>query len=379
MDKSEKSVELPIPRILKRLTEAGHGDLCEQVARAQSLPSLRGATEAYEALIECCDRRLQTETTLRPEYRSVLALATFNLGRLLSAQGQFVEAVPLARRSVTLCGQLIQEGYSDLRPFLPSAENELGFALVSLGQKEEATDLFMQASARWQELISEGNACWRGELGRTHMNHGLALNMLGQRDAAIATLRQAISLHEQLVEGDGGARHELAKSRANLGAILHAHGRQHEATAELQEAWAIYERLLIEGREDLLPEAARIRNFLEDVLGQPPLRTKTAPNPLEGLNNGQIIDLLQDLPAELQQEMMLFFSGQQTPLAAVALAQMGLMLASREPNRLPQAIEYCQGVLGQIEALLPAGESSLRFHLTDLRRRFNQAVESQGK
>jgi tetratricopeptide (TPR) repeat protein len=395
--------EQEAPEVFRRLTAAGQGEVCEHFRRGRRLlkgeggstaggTQSRSAEEAvavFQALVERCDTWLQNNSTLRPEYRALLALSACNLGNALRTLRRFAEAAPHHWRAVSVCAQLAQQGQSDLRPLLPGVENELGLTLVNVGKTEEAAEQFGQAVAHWQELIEEGQGQWQLDLGKALMNHGLALATVGRVEEGIAGLRRAIALHERLV-GEGktspprDARVELARTRANLGAMLRGGGQRDEAVKELRVAVDLFERLVSEGREDLRQPAHLARNLLQVIVSGPPVgeagrATSLGAAPFqklfEGLDNSRMIELLQELPGEFRQEMMQYFSGRQTPLAGIALARMGLALGSLDPGRRDLALQCCRIVLEQMEPHA-AGDDRLRAHLSELRTRLEAVQQS---
>jgi tetratricopeptide (TPR) repeat protein len=273
-----------IHAIVQRLTEAGHTELCMQVAQAQMLGEGEGdparcqdAAGRYQAIVDRCEHWLQHQTSLNAEYRAVLALAAANLGRYLAMQQRWDPAVARERQAIDLLEQLILDGCTDVRPTLAFAQMELGFALAKLGRDDEAFALIDDAKACCEALVAEGRLECRAELALACLNVGMGLTRLAQTSAlggdlrpaleAAEELSRAIALYGQLVaEGQMHKRHPLAKARRFLGTVLYFQSRYEEAIPELRQSVALYEQLVSEGRDDLALERANSQTSLDLVL-----------------------------------------------------------------------------------------------------------------
>jgi serine/threonine-protein kinase len=129
------------------------------------------------------------------------AVAHFNLGNALRAQGKMAEAVAAYREAIRL------------QPDDANAHNSLGLALADQGKVAEAV-------AAYREAIR-----LQPDSAGAHSNLGIALEKQGKVTEAVAEYGQAIRLEP-----------DVAVAHSNLGIALRAQGKVSEAIAEFREA-----------------------------------------------------------------------------------------------------------------------------------------------
>jgi tetratricopeptide (TPR) repeat protein len=153
----------------------------------------REAHEAMEAAVAVGREQIR----LKPED----ALAHFNLGNALSAQGKPEEAVAELRTAIRL------------KPDDAAAHHNLGGALSKQGKRVDSI-----AEYRTAIRLKPDSAVFHYSLGR-------ALDAQGEPEEAIAEIREAIRLEP-----------DYAEAHNHLGAALAAQGKREEAIAEYRTA-----------------------------------------------------------------------------------------------------------------------------------------------
>ena len=227
------------------------------------------STELFSAQIFAeAVRRHQGQETAAAEtlYRAILTLspqhadASYNLGILLQARGNFADAALAYRNAITL------------RPDFAGAYSNLGTALQELGRLDEAIAIYRDAIAlqpdfamahlnigaalREQGKFAEAAVACRRALAiqpdydQAYVNLSAALLDLDEPEAAIEASRQAIAVNPGMVFGycNLGA---ACKALNRLGEAEEAYRQAIAASPDFPEAhFCLAQILLLQGRYD---------------------------------------------------------------------------------------------------------------------------------
>jgi CHAT domain-containing protein/Tfp pilus assembly protein PilF len=245
------------------------GNVHEEVADAlEQLADLHLEREAFGPARTARQERLEIRKKLSGEKHYTVTDARLNLadvdlqarlgreqrGRLREAraliervvelyrQGKLGEALPLARRSVALCHQLLGDGHQDTAEAL----NNLGGLLQSQGNYAEARRCYEQALAVVQRVFGTDHPNTAKDLN----NLGRLLHDLGDYTAARPYLEQALAVFRRVL-GEGDPNTALALN--NLGGLLQDQGDYAAARTYFERALTLLRRVRGEGH----PETAR--------------------------------------------------------------------------------------------------------------------------
>ena len=188
----------------------------------------------------CCSRKTVQQTELLPTTNiqrpiSASALANFDLGNKLAAQGKLAEAVSALRTAIAI------------QPSAAFIHSNLGSILDRMGRFDEAIEAYRRA------LSIEP------QLAEVHSNLGLTLQAMGKLDAAVQSYRAALSIKPNFAaahfnlglslqkQGEDEAAAESyrrmlalqpdhAQAHSNLGAALESQGKAEEAVNSYHRA-----------------------------------------------------------------------------------------------------------------------------------------------
>ncbi|CAD5936073.1 CHAT domain-containing protein [Planktothrix agardhii] len=158
----------------------------------------------------------------------------------LYEQGEFYEAIIIAKKALELAQSLYQGDHHDVALSL----NNLGFLYHRQGKQNEAELLYQQALFMVQRLFKED-----------HPNIASSLNNLaglyesqGKLSEAEPLCQQALAIRQRLFKED---HPDIASSLNNLGLLCNSQGKLSEAEPLYQQALAMWQRLFKEDHPDI--------------------------------------------------------------------------------------------------------------------------------
>jgi CHAT domain-containing protein/tetratricopeptide (TPR) repeat protein len=246
-----------------------YGNVHEEVANAlEQLADLHLEREAFDRARTARQERLEIRKKLSGEKHYTVTDARLDLadvdflarlsreerGRVREAralnermpelyrQGKFGEALPLARKSVALCRQVL----GDSHPDTAEALNNLGSVLQSLGSHAEARQRYEQALAITERIFGTDHPNTAADLN----NLGGLLQDLGDYAAAQPYREQALAIFRRVLGED---HPNTAIALNNLGGLLQDQGDYAAARVYFERALALLKRV----RGEDHPETAR--------------------------------------------------------------------------------------------------------------------------
>jgi serine/threonine protein kinase len=231
-----------VPLLERLVTHQGQRDLADTLASAYLTRArlLSLGDDLVAASLDCA-RGLElwqelAEDPDRPELASDLAGALALQGALLVQQGRPVDALPWYDQAQALYERLV--GPLGQHEYLPGlARTCLGRALAAqnAGDAPQALELSERAVSLLEPLVAGGRADLVSDLAWAQGIHAHSYLALGQCEAALASLRSAVVLYEELVQGQG--RWDL------LPALLRACRTETQALADVGRSGTALERL----------------------------------------------------------------------------------------------------------------------------------------
>lgn len=122
-----------------------------------------------------------------------------------------------------------------------------GFATSHLGQRQKATESYQKGLAIRESLVAQNpnNVEFLRQLSTSYTKVGQVLWIKVDVKGALESYRKALEINKRLADQDPtpSARLELAKSYGNFGYLLGANGRGEDAVANLRQAVVLMEEL----------------------------------------------------------------------------------------------------------------------------------------
>ncbi|MCD0447992.1 tetratricopeptide repeat protein [Actinocorallia sp. API 0066] len=196
-------------------------DLSYGLVLAESLcllGRLREAERRFEHALTAAERAVSLlERLHHPDFPRVtvcLAMSLRDAARLHERMGTQDKALVLARRAVTLYGELAKDDPVRFRPPLADAWRTLGSCLSGLGHDEDAyTAALFDVDLHRESGDRTGLAHALCSLGHRH-------EALGRTDEAIAVTRESLDVHEELLLLEGGDPLPTARTASRLAELL---------------------------------------------------------------------------------------------------------------------------------------------------------------
>lgn len=153
----------------------------------------------------------------------------------LYQQGRYAEAIPIAKRSLTLRQQVLGEEHLDIAASLTN----LAALYEEQGKYEQAEPLFRQVLEMTQNILGEENL----EVAVAKNNLAFVYESQGQYDKAANLYRQALELFQKLLDTE---HIHVARSFENLASVYSSQNRYAKAEPLYQQALEIKKSLLDE-------------------------------------------------------------------------------------------------------------------------------------
>jgi tetratricopeptide (TPR) repeat protein len=255
------------------------------LASDDDLAELWTATGRRDEAIEALNRGLPiAEEILRDDpsdvvLRPILGDKYRRLAFLQRAGGHLQQALESVRRSEGLFGGLVR-GHPQRAQFQAGWARAWlieGAVVWDMDRPREALGMFRRAAGLFRELLRTEPTVWildvRRELAVSLHNVGRVQAELGEFEEALAPLRQAVTIREEVCRGtsEGLAENDAGGSLARMGEVLEHLGRAGEALGAYQKAVSHHRAAIALARgddrfrrdlENRLHDVARLREVL---------------------------------------------------------------------------------------------------------------------
>ncbi|RZU11430.1 tetratricopeptide repeat protein [Kribbella rubisoli] len=198
----------------------------------EALESAEQAVAAYRGIATTADSAEHLPRLV--ESMTVLSNALAQLGRHEEALLPALEAVEIVRSSAD----------TDRSSRLAGLLNNLGIRLWDLGRREESLAQLEEAVTLYQQLAEGQPATYAPEYASSLNNLGIRLAQQGRRDEAVERIELAVEIRGRLADFNPAVyRPLLASALSNLGNALAELGRHDEALAAAEKAVLIQREL----------------------------------------------------------------------------------------------------------------------------------------
>ena len=226
----------------------------------KDLSRLDPAEQEFRQALALLDQLL-SETQAASEFIEVQARVQSNLGTLLKEAGRLPEAETLLRQAVASREKLLEQQPASQTSASLALRGKLATSWLNLGTLLSARRQALEAERAFEKILeildpdavkqaangSPEPAKYQHQRGQAWNNLGTIRNAAGRYPEAEQAFRQALAIKEKLVDTFPSIPqylHELAGTLDNLGSVLGSENRMDEARTSHEKAIQLYERLV---------------------------------------------------------------------------------------------------------------------------------------